>query len=169
MKRNLILIWISFLHSDYYFESHLFGNGLYVHWTWLVNLTSDVRGVIDVRCINRPVPGSLDLVNPLALCFGYCNPLVQRDCKRCTLTKILKVLWSTSTDILPRTCWHFLIKSNGPGLHSLLSLFHICVASSFFRSCVGSFSKKPSFVVDSNNHGCLWVTLKQNAFLQVTL
>jgi len=41
-------------------------------------------------------PGSiLDPVNLLSLCFGYCSPLVQWDCNRYNVTKVLKKVLDT--------------------------------------------------------------------------
>jgi len=43
------------------------------------------------RNMERSARGSrLDPVNLLSLRFGYCSPLVQWDCNRCTVTKVLK-------------------------------------------------------------------------------
>jgi len=42
------------------------------------------------RCLVLKPDRSLGSVNLLPLCFGYCSPLVQRDCNRCTVTEVLK-------------------------------------------------------------------------------
>jgi len=43
---------------------------------------------MDSRCTkNRSIALTLEPVNLLSLCFEYCNPLVQWNCNRCTLTK----------------------------------------------------------------------------------
>jgi len=49
----------------------------YVQWTQLVHHMS------------KPC-SSLDPVNLLSLCFGYCIPLVWWDCNKCQVIKVLK-------------------------------------------------------------------------------
>jgi len=39
--------------------------------------------------VSIPV-SSLGPVNLLSLCFGYCRPLVEWDCSKCKVTKVLK-------------------------------------------------------------------------------
>ena len=47
-------------------------------------------------------PGSsLDLVNLLSLCFGYCSPLVQSDCNKCNVNKVLKSAVAMSISARP--------------------------------------------------------------------
>lgn len=47
------------------------------------------------RCAVLKSGISHDLVNLLSLCYGYCSPLVKRDCNRCSKSSKLKKTWQS--------------------------------------------------------------------------
>ena len=56
---------------------------------WLYKQTNKQRPT-RYQCLVSKPGSSLDPVNLLSRCFGYCSPLVQWDCKRNNVTKVLK-------------------------------------------------------------------------------